>query len=163
MGSIASKGSQAVSPAPPVFVFLGGACGPTTWRRDLAVPALKAAGVSYYNPQVSEWHEGMIAEESRHKASARMLLFVIGTETRALMSIAEAAYHIGKRGGEGIVLVLQSYPSSDADTPERVAEIADCNRARAYLGELAVEHNVPTHSAVEPALARLIAQSLQIS
>lgn len=36
----------------PPMVFLGGACNPTTWRRDIAMPYLDAHGISYYNPQV---------------------------------------------------------------------------------------------------------------
>ena len=35
-----------------ISVFLGGACNPTTWRQDIAMPMLDAAGISYYNPQV---------------------------------------------------------------------------------------------------------------
>jgi len=31
-------------------VFLGGSCNPTTWRKDLAIPYLQDAGVSFYNP-----------------------------------------------------------------------------------------------------------------
>lgn len=31
-------------------VFLGGACNPTTWRADVAVPTLKKLGISFYNP-----------------------------------------------------------------------------------------------------------------
>lgn len=31
-------------------VFLGGSCNPTTWRKDLAVPYLQEAGLSFYNP-----------------------------------------------------------------------------------------------------------------
>lgn len=31
-------------------VFLGGACNPTTWRQDTAIPFLDAVGISYYNP-----------------------------------------------------------------------------------------------------------------
>ncbi len=36
---------------PPV-VFLGGACNPTTWRKDIAMPFLNRHNISYYNPQV---------------------------------------------------------------------------------------------------------------
>lgn len=36
-----------------VEVFLGGSCNPTTWRADVAIPALKELGISFYNP-VSE-------------------------------------------------------------------------------------------------------------
>lgn len=31
-------------------VFLGGSCNPTTWRADIAIPALKKLGITYYNP-----------------------------------------------------------------------------------------------------------------
>lgn len=31
-------------------VFLGGSCNPTTWRADIAIPALTKLGISYYNP-----------------------------------------------------------------------------------------------------------------
>lgn len=31
-------------------VFLGGSCNPTTWRADVAIPALKDLGISFYNP-----------------------------------------------------------------------------------------------------------------
>ncbi len=33
-------------------VFLGGSCNPTTWRRDVAIPELRKAGITFYNPQV---------------------------------------------------------------------------------------------------------------
>lgn len=31
-------------------VFLGGSCNPTTWRADVAIPALDRLGISFYNP-----------------------------------------------------------------------------------------------------------------
>lgn len=31
-------------------VFLGGSCNPTTWRADVAIPALDELGISFYNP-----------------------------------------------------------------------------------------------------------------
>merc|ERR1719271_1911462 len=63
-------------------VFLGGACGDTTWRRDVAMPVLKDAGVSFYNPQVEEWHEGLVELERRAKKSALVNLFVVSGATR---------------------------------------------------------------------------------
>jgi hypothetical protein len=32
-------------------VFLGGACGKTTWRKEIAIPYLTEHGVTYWNPQ----------------------------------------------------------------------------------------------------------------
>jgi sodium-dependent dicarboxylate transporter 2/3/5 len=34
----------------PPEVFLGGSCNPTTWRADVAIPALQKLGISFYNP-----------------------------------------------------------------------------------------------------------------
>lgn len=31
-------------------VFLGGSCNPTTWRADVAIPALDKFGITFYNP-----------------------------------------------------------------------------------------------------------------
>ena len=36
---------------PAVDVFLGGACGATTWRKDVAIPYLEREGLTYWNPQ----------------------------------------------------------------------------------------------------------------
>ena len=43
-------------------VFLGGSCDPTTWRKDLAIPHLKAAGITFYNPQVEHWVPELIGQ-----------------------------------------------------------------------------------------------------
>jgi hypothetical protein len=161
MGSFVSK-DMPVSPAPvnnkknndPVVgVFLGGACNPTTWRRDVAIPALDAAGVTYYNPQVDDWTPDLMVVEAHQKATARYLLFVIGPETRALMTIAEAAHHIGLDASR-VVLVLQPYPLSDDQ--RRAEEIGDNNRARDYLGKLAEEKGVVRLSTVDEAVAWLV-------
>ena len=41
-------------------VFLGGACGKSTWRKDIAIPLLEKAGVAYFNPQVDEWRPELV-------------------------------------------------------------------------------------------------------
>ena len=46
-------------------IFLGGSCNPTTWRQEIAIPLLEANEISFYNPQVEEWHEGLIALENQ--------------------------------------------------------------------------------------------------
>ncbi len=40
----------------PPLVFLGGACNPTTWRKDRAIPFLSQAQISFFNP-VSTYQE----------------------------------------------------------------------------------------------------------
>ena len=58
-------------------MFLGGSCNPTTWRQDVAIPMLRGAEVPFYNPQVEDWHAGLVAEEAQEKERAGCLLFVI--------------------------------------------------------------------------------------
>ena len=43
-------------------VFLGGVCGTTTWRKDMAIPILDDRNIKYFNPQVEEgqWDESLI-------------------------------------------------------------------------------------------------------
>ena len=118
-------------------VFLGGACGATVWR-NAVIPLLLLADKTFYNPQVpsNEWHEGLMAEEMTHKATSAVLLFVIGRETRAVASIAEAAFYIGV--GRDVVIVLQPYP----ETMETLDESLDLNRGRRYLRQIAEECSV---------------------
>jgi hypothetical protein len=40
---------------PDNLVFLGGSCGKTTWRKNIAIPFLEAASITYYNPQVRRY------------------------------------------------------------------------------------------------------------
>ena len=64
-------------------VFLGGACGSKTWRRDVAIPALIESGTTYYNPQLEEgaWHSGLIAVEAEAKERADVVMFVVDGQT----------------------------------------------------------------------------------
>ena len=75
----------------PPDVFLGGACGCTTWRKEIAVPLLEAGGVTYYNPQVEDWNPDLMAAEMYAKKHCKVLLFVINDETRGVASMIEAA------------------------------------------------------------------------
>ena len=74
-----------------VKVFLGGSCNPTTWRKNIAIPLLNRAGISYFNPQVDEWHDGLVAIEAKNKEEATVLLYVIDGQTRSLASMVEIA------------------------------------------------------------------------
>ena len=109
-------------------VFLGGACNPTTWRQQIAMPRFDAAGVVYYNPQVAEWHDGLIQLENDAKNTADTLLFVINDETRGVMSMTEATYYIGK--GRQVVLVLADYTGDTVDVAK------DINRGRAFIADV---------------------------
>jgi len=131
-------------------VFLGGSCNPTTWRKEITIPMLEQAGVPFYNPQVDEWSEELVAIEARAKERAAILLFVISAETRAMASVAEAAEYVVR--GRSIVLVIQDVPVGATFGGERVsaAELKDLNRSRSYLRDISVRHAVAcAHTVVE--------------
>ena len=136
----------------PPDVFLGGACGCTTWRKEIAVPLLEAGGVTYYNPQVDDWHPDLMAAEMYAKKHCKVLLFVINDETRGVASMIEAAalmkkslstnaYKMdGQRSmHQDMVLVLQDIDETRVVEGDRLnpKEIKDLNRGRMFLKDLA--------------------------
>lgn len=131
-------------------IFLGGSCDPTTWRQDTAIPLLDRAGVLYYNPQVSEWHQGLIAQEAEAKEESEYLLFVIDGQTRAVASILEATEYICR--GRKVLLVVEQIPDGlEIDgQPITGRQLKDLNRARSYLLDLAGRHdNVRVFPSIE--------------
>lgn len=130
-------GEPTGDPEHDTLIFLGGACNPTTWRLDLAIPAFKAAGLSdtaYYNPQVDNWSSELIVIEAAAKRDADILLFVITDETRAIGSMIEVAEHatLAKLSGKRVVVVIQDIKpgASFGDIATTPAEIKDLNRDR---------------------------------
>lgn len=121
-------------------VFLGGSCNPTTWRADVAMPELKKQGISFYNPvslplykhgmithwnsskqQVSQWTPDLIALEHRAKEKARVLFFVMDSETRASAGAIEAA-HIAGQNQKPLILVLHPYKRNQKILNESISE-----------------------------------------
>ena len=129
-------------------VFLGGACNPTTWRKNIAIPILERAGIPYYNPQVDDWSEDLVALEAKHKQGAKILLFVVNGATRSIASMVEAAELIA--AGRRIVLVLEDIPEGQKISEGTISgrELKDLNRARAYLADVAQRHSVLCFSSV---------------
>lgn len=102
-------------------VFLGGSCNPTTWRADVAIPTLNQLGISFYNPQVSDWTPDLIELEHRAKEKARVLFFVMDSETRATAGAIEAA-HIAGLNTKQLVLVLHPYQPNQKILNEAVSK-----------------------------------------
>lgn len=139
-------------------VFLGGACGTTTWRQDTAMPMLKAAGLSYFNPQlgVGEWTEECEYLEQQAKAEADILLFVINGQTRGVASLAEVAYGIALK--RSLVLVLSDIEEGN-DIEGNIISAAECrdiNRGRFYVQSMAEMHLIPVFATVEAAVQHII-------
>lgn len=136
-----------------IDVFLGGACNPTTWRQDIAIPKLEAADISYYNPQVED---GRYPMEAEAKAEARGLLFVLPKETRGVATLIEAT--------EAICicrptwLVIEDIPDGMAidGHPVTGRELKDLNNARKYLADVAARHSVAVFGNVEDAVDAIV-------
>ena len=145
-------------------VFLGGACNPTTWRADEAIPMLEDQGVAYYDPQIDDWSEqdahykaqgikgGIMEVEAEAKTSSHVLLFVFSSMTRGIASLNEAYEFIGN-GQQRVVLVME-YVSHDLKIGGQelnVQEAMDINVARAELLGFAVAKGVPVYKTVSEA------------
>lgn len=139
-------------------VFLGGACGGTTWRRDVAIPALEAAGVTYVDPQLApgQWTEAYGRTEMDAKDAADVLVFVINGETRGVASVAEVAYYLA--AGRALALAITDLPDPVALDGRRLerAERDDLNRGRVFVRTMARERGVPVFDAVGPAIEHAI-------
>ena len=143
-------------------VFLGGACNPTTWRRDLLIPFLEDLGVSYYNPQIDEWHPGLIAVERKAKDNAKIHFFVVNNQTRGLASMIEVAELVSRaffsRSDIRVLVMIDDVPkethSIRGETLTKSA-IEDLNRARIYLRDIVNLHGGLLYHDMETAMAGL--------
>ncbi|XP_055300575.1 uncharacterized protein LOC129567549 isoform X2 [Sitodiplosis mosellana] len=125
-------------------VFLGGSCNPTTWRADVAIPTLEKLGISFYNPQVSDWTPDLIELEHRAKEKARVLFFVMDSETRASAAAIEVAY-ISGHNPRHLVLVLNPYKPEQCILNEPISpqEYIDLKRNQQLLREIVSRRGLP--------------------
>lgn len=139
-------------------VFLGGACGTTTWRQTTAIPMLEAAGLSYFNPQlgVGEWTEECEFIEQQAKEEADLLLFVINGQTRGVASLAEVAYCIAAKRQLVLVLTDVAKDANIGSDPLSADECRDLNRGRFYVQSMAEMHLIPVFKTVEDAVEHII-------
>lgn len=142
-----------VAPAEPspTEVFLGGSCGGNMWRRDITIPGLLDAGVSFYNPQLEPgaWHSGLISVEAEAKRNAAVLMFVVDGATRGLASMIEVAAAVSS--GRTVVLCVEHVPEGAVIAGDEVTENErkDLNRAREYLVSVAEERIKEGHNNIE--------------
>uniref|UniRef100_A0A183KAT5 Raw n=1 Tax=Schistosoma curassoni TaxID=6186 RepID=A0A183KAT5_9TREM len=92
--------------------FLGGACNPTTWRKEVAIPILDRLGLTYYNPQVDDWSPELMELERKAKSVSDILLFVFENwRTRGLVSLLEATYLASQK--KPLVLCISKVECTD--------------------------------------------------
>jgi hypothetical protein len=139
-------------------VFLGGSCGDSTWRWQIAKPALDAARITWFDPQikpVENWGD-RAAIERVAKDEAQIVLIVIDAWTRAIASMGEATELICT--GRDVVLVVQHIPPGIVIDNELIGERQrrDLNRYRAYLrDDLAPRYGASVFATVEEAITEI--------
>lgn len=134
-------------------VFLGGSCNPTTWRKDVAIPKLKSYGISYYNPQVTQWIPELIELENQAKENAKVMMFVIDNQTRSVASMIESAHIAGTRRKLILILTEQSPPGSLVlGEPISEKEYSDLQQGRDYLRDLVEMRGIPVFQSMADAL-----------
>ncbi|KAK2719830.1 uncharacterized protein LOC136037094 isoform X1 [Artemia franciscana] len=150
-----SQISGEIPPCESKDVYLGGSCGSSTWREDIAIPLLKKNGLSYYAPQTAKWSRRFIPSESRHMDSCRILLFAITKETRSMAAMCMAAHYIAL--GCQVVLCVQYLEDDCEIMGEKLSKLAiqDYNRGRAYLSDLANRERIPVFDNVEEAVLKV--------
>lgn len=133
-------------------VYLGGSCGPTKWREEIAIPILKKNGLTYFNPQVSRWSKRLIPIEAAAMENCRVLLFVITNTSRSVAAMAVAAHYVGL--GCNAVLCIQYLSDNSTLGSDKLTKqaIKDYNRGRTYLSDLANREGIPVFECFEEAV-----------
>mmetsp|Transcript_44264 Transcript_44264/g.86607 ORF Transcript_44264/g.86607 Transcript_44264/m.86607 type:complete len:337 (+) Transcript_44264:106-1116(+) len=117
-------------------VYLGGSFGDSTWRKELAIPALTNANLSFFDPSKDEWSADNLMEEAAAKEAADIHLYVIGPQTRAISSMLQAVESI--MTGRTVVLVVHEIKNGLIIHKQTLSarQIRDLNRARMFLLDL---------------------------
>jgi hypothetical protein len=139
-------------------IFLGGTAGTSIWRSECAIPALRAAGITYYDPQLglNEWTDGHMNAEISAKEHASVLLFVLTGESRGVATIAEIAYYIGRKRPIALSILDVSDQAIVNGHALPSDEVADLNRGRLFLREMAQSHGIPVAATVQEAVQQAI-------
>lgn len=151
MGCAFSKTKNTIAPKKPSepFVFLGGACGTTSWRTDQAIPELEKRAINYFNPQVpnNQWSPELMQAEFDAREKATCLLFVFDPSTRGIVTFVEIAYHIGQDSKNIIIVNLPGeFKTNNSE------ELKDIIRGKSYILDLSKRKNIKIYTSVSEAI-----------
>lgn len=162
-------------------IYLGGSCSTnSTWRQNIAIPLIRRHNLIYYNPASEinaldliincddsnlDLNGSLVCEASvlswkRALEQSRVLVFVVGSDRRALTTMILAAYYIGL--GRDVVLCIEQLPTNeemriDDDVLSKQAT-KDYNRGRVYLSDIAKRKQVPVFDNVSAAIESAISR-----
>lgn len=147
-------------------VFLGGSCNPTVWRKDLAIPHFKSHGITFYNPQQSNWVPEMIELEHQAKQTSQLLFFVVNEKTRNVVSMIEISYLAGKK--RKLICFVGKYPEHHHkinNEPLSPNEWSDLQTGLTVVNDLVERQGIPVFDQMDVALqcaTKVIKEGLEI-
>lgn len=74
-------------------IGLFGTCGNSKWREPF-ISRYDELGISYFNPQVTDWKPEFAEVEAQHLAEDKVILFPVTNETYATGSLSEVGFSI---------------------------------------------------------------------
>lgn len=94
--------------------------------------------------------------ESRDRQNCSLLLYVIDSSSRGLISMVEAAFYIAQ--GFKIVLCIREIPQGAVIWQDKLGPnaIRDYNRSRKYLSDIATKEKVPIFDDISEAVLAAI-------
>ena len=143
-------------------VFLGGTCGSSTWRRDIAIPILEDAHITYYDPQypgdLYDTTSGAMATEDEIKFQCPYLLMVISGDTRGTATVTETVEFICF-SYPVYIFVEDMHPNvMISGMPLLPRDIRDANRQRAFLRRIRDRRwpELPFYDSIEDAVRAIV-------
>lgn len=128
-------------------IGLFGTCGNSKWRDDF-MKRYDDLGLEYFNPQVDDWHPGLVEDENRHLAEDEIILFPVTDETTAQGSLAEIGFSIRQalRMNRNRYFIFMIHDECK-DPSATEGQVDDSNRSRKLvksklMDEAEVCHNV---------------------
>jgi len=111
-------------------IGLFGTCGGSKWRNSF-IEEYEKRGISYFNPQVDNWHPGLIEIENRHLREDEIILFPVTSETPGQGSLGETGYSIAAALRSNrlryFIFMIEDECNDPTASP---SQIADSNRSR---------------------------------
>ena len=132
-------------------VGLFGTCDSSTWREDFAIDPLNAAGVPWYNPNITDYDWGdpaknaaLVAEENDNLVNDTVILFPVLGESLGVGSLGEIGFsilsvldHIADGNDQTLIVLIDDVCT---DTTKTEAEVKTSNRTRKLVKSKLVQY-----------------------
>lgn len=128
-------------------IGLFGTCGTSTWRQKF-IEKCSLENIPYFNPQVKNWHPGLVVDENRHLAEDAIILFPVLAETTGQGSLAETGFSIlnALRQNRALRYFVFLIDDDCTDPNASPGQIKDSVRTRALIKSKIAEESRNCHN-----------------